>query len=314
MTKQADTNGGEIRRTQGVRTPVVVALVAALHVGALGAFLFIQGCVTRTVSTPPERATLPPPPEPETPPRPEPPEFTLPPRTTAPRPTPAPAPLMPTPEPGPTYTVQAGDSLSRIAQRHGVTADEIAQLNQITNRNMIRVGQKLVLPEHARARTPAPTPAPTPALDAPAAPDDAPAGTTVVRPGDTLTHIARRHGTTVAALREANNLTSDLIRVGQTLKLPGAADAPEPRATPRPAEPRPDAPEVTPPPDPIPPVGIEGIDHAPSTYRVKDGETLDDIARKFIVSKQELMRVNNLAEGQALQAGQTILIPWNTLP
>ncbi len=43
----------------------------------------------------------------------------------------------------------------------------------------------------------------------------------VVRSGDTLTHIARRHGVSVAAIKRANGLTGDLIRVGQRLRIPG---------------------------------------------------------------------------------------------
>ena len=41
-----------------------------------------------------------------------------------------------------------------------------------------------------------------------------------VRKGDTLSHIARRHKTTVTAIKRANNLTGDLIRIGQKITLP----------------------------------------------------------------------------------------------
>jgi LysM repeat protein len=51
---------------------------------------------------------------------------------------------------------------------------------------------------------------------------DAPGTRTVlVRPGDTLFSIARRHGVTLAALRAANGLKSDAIQIGQRLRLPG---------------------------------------------------------------------------------------------
>lgn len=45
-------------------------------------------------------------------------------------------------------------------------------------------------------------------------------GQVVVQPGDNLTKIAQRNNTTVAALKAANNLTSDMIRAGQKLTLP----------------------------------------------------------------------------------------------
>jgi LysM repeat protein len=45
-------------------------------------------------------------------------------------------------------------------------------------------------------------------------------GSVTVKSGDTLTSIAKRNGTSVSALRSANGLTGDLIRVGQKLNLP----------------------------------------------------------------------------------------------
>ena len=47
--------------------------------------------------------------------------------------------------------------------------------------------------------------------------------TYIVQHGDTLGHIALKHGTSTASLRKANNLTGDLIRVGQKLKIPISA-------------------------------------------------------------------------------------------
>ncbi|MCO5167482.1 MAG: LysM peptidoglycan-binding domain-containing protein [Planctomycetes bacterium] len=61
----------------------------------------------------------------------------------------------------------------------------------------------------------------------------APAATTYrIAPGDTLSAIARRHGTTVDALRAANRLTGDLIRAGDTLTIPGGGAAARPAPAP----------------------------------------------------------------------------------
>ena len=49
-----------------------------------------------------------------------------------------------------------------------------------------------------------------------------------VKSGDTLTTIAKHHGVSVRALRSANNLTTDKIKVGDKLKIPAAA-APAPK-------------------------------------------------------------------------------------
>ncbi|MBP5787224.1 MAG: LysM peptidoglycan-binding domain-containing protein, partial [Kiritimatiellae bacterium] len=48
------------------------------------------------------------------------------------------------------YVVQSGDSLSKIAVRHGIRQSEIVELNGIADPNKIRIGQKLILPDHAK--------------------------------------------------------------------------------------------------------------------------------------------------------------------
>ena len=61
-----------------------------------------------------------------------------------------------------------------------------------------------------------------------AAPADSGTETYVVKSGDSLSKIAKIHGTTVKALRAANNLKTDQIKVGQKLKIPAKGAAPEP--------------------------------------------------------------------------------------
>ncbi len=106
-----------------------------------------------------------------------------------------------------TYTVRSGDTLYRIALRHGTTVQKLAAANNITNINLIRVGQVLIIPGSGGS-TPAPTPPPP---------------TTrryTVRAGDTLYSIARRYGTTVQKIVSANKLSNpNLIRVGQVLVI-----------------------------------------------------------------------------------------------
>jgi LysM repeat protein len=134
---------------------------------------------------------------------------------------------------GQTYQVASGDSLSKIAARFGVSAREITELNKIKDANKIRVGQKLLLPSYASEQAPsaavAKKPAAKPAVKQAAKPKPAPvagAGEYIVKSGDSLSKIASRHGTTVKALREANSLKSDMIRINQKLVMPGHAAAP----------------------------------------------------------------------------------------
>lgn len=103
------------------------------------------------------------------------------------------------------YTVRNGDTLGEIALRHGVSTAELRSANQLTG-DLIRVGQKLTIPSQSASTT---TAAPT-------------GNHHVVQAGDTLGSIALTHGISVGALKRANNLSSDMIRIGQKLQVPAA--------------------------------------------------------------------------------------------
>jgi LysM repeat protein len=124
-----------------------------------------------------------------------------------------------------TYTVQRGDNLFRIALRFGTTVAAIQQANGLTG-STIFVGQVLKIPGAGGTAPTATKPAATQAPAATATTAPSTGGTYTVRAGDTLFRIALRFGTTVAALKSANGLTSDIIFVGQVLRLPGAGGAP----------------------------------------------------------------------------------------
>lgn len=91
------------------------------------------------------------------------------------------------------YLVQPGDTLLLIAQRFGVSVDEVKRANGLTS-NMIYVSQQLVIPSEYD-------------------------GDYVVQPGDTLYAIAARHGLTVQELKQMNRLQSDMIYIGQHLRV-----------------------------------------------------------------------------------------------
>ena len=102
---------------------------------------------------------------------------------------------------GQSYTVRPGDTLSAIAARHHTTVAALAALNRLADPDALRPGQVLRLPGSS-------VPAPK-------------AVTYTVRPGDTLSAIASRLHTTVAALVSRNGIKDpDHITVGQVLRLP----------------------------------------------------------------------------------------------
>lgn len=112
------------------------------------------------------------------------------------------------------YTVQPGDTLYSIARRFGTTVNALVIANHLPNPNLIYVGQQLDIPDGSPPPNPTPPPPPTP-------PDPT---LYIVRPGDTLSAIARQFNTTVAALVAANNIINPhYIYAGQQLIVPGDA-------------------------------------------------------------------------------------------
>ena len=118
------------------------------------------------------------------------------------------------------HHVVKNDTVWALSQKFGVSIKSIEQLNHIDqNTNMIYVGQDLQIPNK----------------DAQAPKNDT--HTYTVQSGDSLWAIAQKFNTSVDHLKQLNGLTSNLIYVGQTLKVDGQASAqPAKAATPAPAK------------------------------------------------------------------------------
>ena len=132
---------------------------------------------------------------------------------------------------GDAVRIHPGNTLSQVARYCGVTIAELMAANpRITNPNVIHVGQLIHMPSRRDGvvpRQPAPQPHDPVATG--------PCGSSVaVRPGDTMTRIAARCRTTVAALLRANpQITNpNVIRVGQVIRMPGAVVGRPPRVDP----------------------------------------------------------------------------------
>lgn len=169
------------------------------------------------------------------------------------------------------YTVERGDNLYNIAKKYDTTADEIKRYNNL-NTNLLSIGQKLKIPCHMEDT------------------DDSNISKYVsytVEKGDSLYSIAQKFGTTVDKIKIDNELKSNTLTIGDTLKIEDNA-------------------------------GISsvlecyGIDfELPedySDYTVQKGDNLYSIAKRYNTTVSEIMKLNNLTN-TALKLGQKLKIP-----
>ena len=155
-----------------------------------------------------------------------------------------------------TYTVKQGDTLYGISNQYGVSATELAKINNITN-NIIKIGQILTIPNNSGTN-----------------PDNMFIYTVVK--GDNLYNIAKKYNTTVQEIMNLNNLKSTNLSIGQKIKIPekytNAGTLPN-----------------------------------YTNYTVKKGDTLYKIANNFNISVDQIMKDNNLNMA-ILQIGDNLKI------
>jgi len=239
-----------------------------------------------------------------------------------PSPTPisSPSPLAPTPPvvPAPTpavattkpYTIVEGDTISVIAQKHNIPRQELMEVNGFREGQQIYIGDTIKVPQ-SKSTSVAKTPT-TPAQK-PAAPtttttvsNTTAASSYKVKAGDTLSKIARAHGTTVSAIKSTNKLSTDSLSIGQSLKIPGktgssvAGTSTSTPATNVSASGNSVTKNVS---NLLRPEETYGV------YTVENGDTLYSLARDFFTTQTELQRLNELGASTTLRPGKDIVVP-----
>lgn len=152
------------------------------------------------------------------------------------------------------YIVKAGDNLYSIANKYGITVDDLKKANNLTSNNL-SINQELIIPGYTSEE-----------------PIEQPANeiTYIVQKGDSLWSIAKKYDINVNELKSYNNLTSNLLTIGQTLLIPKTSEY--------------------------------------ETYIVVSGDSLYKIANKYNTTVDKLKSVNNL-KNDNLSIGQVLIIP-----
>ena len=155
------------------------------------------------------------------------------------------------------YVVKKGDTLYSIAMANNTTVDELKKANNLTS-NILSTGQLLKIPSALL-----------------------PESTYIVKKGDSLYSIANKYNTTVDELKRINNLTSNILSIGQVLKLPSDK--------------------------------VSDVEKEENTisYTVQKGDSLYSIARKYSTTIDKIKDLNNLTTN-LLSIGQVLLIPTDT--
>ena len=155
------------------------------------------------------------------------------------------------------YVVKSGDTLFSIANKFNVTVQAIKNINNLSS-NILNVGQELVIPKEETPST---------------------SGEFInytVKAGDSLYKIAKEYNTTVNAIMNVNNLTSNALQVGQVLKIPTTTNQEETK------------------------------DYI--NYTVKSGDSLYKIANTYNTTVDSIKKLNNLTSNN-LQINQVLKIP-----
>ena len=193
------------------------------------------------------------------------------------------------------HVVGKGETLTSIAATDGLSVSALAAANGMSPNSVLAAGRVLQIPPQTASATSTASPVSTAAPSGEESTDTAPdgdegsstaaasTGTYVVRPGDTLTSIAQRLGTTVSRLAAMNGLNPNgLLVAGRPLSVQGGAAASS--------------------------AGVSSPATA-SGYVVQPGDTLTSIAQRTGTSVAQLAAANGLNPNGLLVSGRSLTVP-----
>ncbi len=227
------------------------------------------------------------------------------------------------------YTIQSGDTIWRLSQTYGISAQSILDANPGINPQNLQIGSTLCIPVSQTAPVPTGKAAPpvktVPMIQtAPLTsemPATCPKGTFAytIQSGDTIWRLSQTYGISTQSILDANpGVNPQNLQIGSTLCIPASQGAPAPsgkavspaqtsQAAP-PAKAAPLAPTASP--NPV-------VSQAAATssrhfaYCIKRCDTISDIARNFYVSVQSILNENPGINPKCLQAGTYLCVPFN---
>jgi LysM repeat protein len=190
--------------------------------------------------------------------------------------------LLPLPSLAGEVVVKPGETLSEIAERYGTSVERLMQLNGLRSAKDLCAGSRIQVPGAGGGSNGRGSNGGGGASSG--------SGNYTVKPGETLSEIAERHGTSVDRLMQLNDLRSAKdLWAGSRIQVPGASPA-------RPAS-------------AAAPLNRNARDH-----KVQPGETLSEIADRYGISMDRLVSLNGLKEPNDLQAGSTLRLKAPTTP
>ncbi len=186
-----------------------------------------------------------------------------------------------------THTVRHGETLTSIAAADGLSVARLAAANGLSTQSELTAGSQIQIPPQDGPIAAAGVPAEATPASSETATSSSSSGGYVVRPGDTLSGIAARCGTSAAALAAANGMSvNGVLLAGRSITVPGSTAASSVSSE-----------------DVTAPVSSSG------GYVVRSGDTLSGIAARYGTSPAALAAANGMSVNGVLLTGRTLTVP-----